>query len=281
MTDATFDPHNPDGGEPFPFQLGAQPSPDDPRNLMLANYLTPELTPAPASVDWTAKASKWRTLGNDKMGNCEVVTCANLVQTWTSANNAEVLLAEGDVVKAYTAITGYNPRTGRPDPGISSLAMLNYWRKNGLGPTGGKRKALAFVRLDHRDLNEVKTAVNLFGGLLTAFQLPRSASAQFSRRQVWTPQPMAAGGQRGSWGGHAVALPAYDGDGLTCITWGRRQHMTWGFWGAYAAEAWAVVSADWVGSVEAGTVPESATRVNPLGFDMEKLRDDLANINRI
>jgi hypothetical protein len=275
MSDTKFDPHNPDGEPPFPGKLGALPSPQDPRTLMLASYLPAQLTPAPPSVDWTGKASAWRTLGNDRMGDCEVVTCANLVQLWTSNAGREALLAEADVVKAYTALTGYNPRTGANDNGVSSLAMLNYWRRTGLGPAKGKRKILAFVKLDHRDHLEVRTAINIFGGLLTAFQLPRSARTQFTRGQEWSPATMAAGGARGSWGGHAVALPAYDADGFTCVTWGREQRMTLEFWDAYASEAWAVISTDQVAAAE------STGGVNPLGFNLDQLRADLAQITNV
>lgn len=249
------------------FRLGHLPSQDDDRTLNFARYTTAELAPPPKAVDWTGKASRWRTLGNDRMGNCEVVTTANLVQLWTSMLDAEVLIPEADVVRAYSAITGYNPQTGRPDPGIRTLDMLNYWRKRGVGGRG----MLAFVRLDHTNREQVRTAAALFGGVFTAFQLPLTAQDQFDRRQVWRSSTTTRRGRRGSWGGHAVALAGYDATGATCITWGRPQRMTWGFVDAYLSEAWAVISPDQVG----------AAGRTPLGFDMDKLRADLSAITSV
>jgi len=52
-------------------------------------------------------------------------------------------------------------------------------------------------------------------------------------------------GEPGSWGGHAVFVPAYDARGLICITWGALKRMTWEFWAAYCDEAYALLSPDW------------------------------------
>ncbi len=249
----------------FAPKLGWQPGPEDPRTLRLSAYTTPELAPAPSTVDWMSKVKKWPMLGNDRMGNCVLVSCAHLVQGWTGhAAGTEILIPERDVVTAYSKITGFNPRTGANDRGTRSLDAMNYWRKNGIG---GRRIA-AFVKLDHRDRNELCTALHLFGGVFIAADLPTAADGQMRARKVWTPTRGSAG-RRGSWGGHAMHMGGYDADGIVVSTWGRVQRATWSWWDTYGAEAWGVVSTDWL-ATEGG--------VSPLGFDLAAMQADLRRV---
>ena len=82
-----------------------------------------------------------------------------------------------------------------------------------------------------------------------------------------TKDPKAA---VGSWGGHAVPVVAYDTEGLTCVTWGALKKMTWSFWLAYAEEAYAVVSEDFI----------SANGLDPTGLDLSTLLADLTAVSK-
>jgi hypothetical protein len=245
--------------------LGWQPGPADPRTLRLAAYTTPELPEPPPAVNWTKQVRTWPLYRNNMIGDCVPVSCAHLVQGWTrNASGAEHVIGEDDVVRAYSAISGYDPATGANDHGCRSLDALNYWRNTGIGG----RSIAAYMRLDHLDLAEVRTAIHLFGGVFLAAQLPRAADAQFDARQTWTVQRGPAG-RRGSWGGHAMRCGAYGTKGVTVSTWGRTQTATWGWWNAYAAEAYAVVSTDWL---------DAAGGRNPLGIDLDAMVADLRRI---
>src|SRR5207245_1805953 len=74
---------------------------------------------------------------------------------------------------------GYDPNDPNSDAGGVELDVLNAWRKDGIGG----RQVVAFVKLDSKDVHQVRTAINLFGGIYTGFALPRSAQNQ----DVWTP----------------------------------------------------------------------------------------------
>ena len=50
----------------------------------------------------------------------------------------------------------------------------------------------------------------------------------------------------GSWGGHAVDVVGYDDAGLTVVTWGALQRLTWAFWDRYCDEGWCIVSTDFL-----------------------------------
>ena len=73
-----------------------------------------------------------------------------------------------------------------------------------------------------------------------------------------------------TWGGHAVSIVAYDAEGLTAITWGQPQRLTWEFWDAYTDEAYAVLSHDWI--EESG--------LNPDGFNFAQLTKDLSHVTQ-
>lgn len=241
------------------FALGRLPTKEDPRTLRLSAYLADE--PAPPSANWLGKGVNWPLYRNDRVGCCTCVAAGHLVRTWTDAAGEPVEIAERDVIAAYSAVSGYDPRTGRNDNGAYLLDVLNHWRRTGVGG----RTIAAYAKVNVRDLNEVKLAIARFGGLDIGIDLPRSAQSQLG--SSWR-ETRGAAGERGSWGGHAVQVAAYGGSGLTCTTWGREQRMTWGFWRAYVSEAYAVVSTDFL---------DTAGR-SPTGFDLAGLLDDLRRV---
>jgi hypothetical protein len=51
------------------------------------------------------------------------------------------------------------------------------------------------------------------------------------------------GGAVNSWGGHYIFVPGYTPLGPVCITWGRKQQMTWKFFDKYCDEAYAIIDA--------------------------------------
>ena len=61
---------------------------------------------------------------------------------------------------------------------------------------------------------------------------------------------------------------AYDARGVTVVTWGALQVMTWGFWEAYCDEAYAIVSNDYI----------TGKKTTSQGFSLQQLRADLADL---
>ncbi len=95
--------------------LGKQRARHDPRTLQLADYLdTTALPPAPKSCDWGAKIPEdgWGMMLNDEIGDCTCAAAAHLIQDWTSNDGTLVTLKDADVLKAYEAVSGYDPKTG-------------------------------------------------------------------------------------------------------------------------------------------------------------------------
>ena len=99
------------------------------------------------------------------------------------------------------------------------------------------------------------------------------AKPQTENHQPWSvpPQGPIGDGAPRSWGGQAVSVMAYDARGVTVITWGAPQFMTWGFWNTYCDEAYAIISPDFL-EKKAGQL------ATPDGFNLQQLQADLADL---
>jgi hypothetical protein len=113
-------------------------------------------------------------------------------------------------------------------------------------------------------------SVYIFQGCYIGVQLPISAKAQVQNNQPWSVPPggTTGDGAKGSWGGHAIPVVAYDSRGVTCVTWGALQSMTWSFWEAYCEEAYAILSSDYL----------TKKKQTPQGFNLQQLQADLQDL---
>ena len=242
----------------------------DPRTLLMAKYATAQLASPPDAYDWTKKVNtSWGMMGNDKIGDCTCAAAGHLIMEWTANAGKMVTPSLQAIIKAYSAITGYDPKTGNHDNGAAELDVLNYWRNTGIAA----HKIAAFVSLEPSNHTHIMDGTWIFGGCYIGLALPKSAQAQTSNKQIWSVPPGGTGGDGapGSWGGHAVPVVAYDSRSLTVVTWGALQTMTWGFWAAYCDEAYAILSPDFL--KQKGGQP-----VTPDGFNLAQLQADLADL---
>jgi hypothetical protein len=245
-------------------RLGKKPVRHDPRTLCVAKYVK-SLPPPPPSVDWSKPVSfPCGFFLNDQLGDCTCAGPAHAVQVVTAnASPPEVTVADADVLAMYEGSCGYVPGNPATDQGGDELTVLGYWRKHGIGTSGHKIDAFAAVNV--LNSQEVMQGLDLFGFLYIGILLPVSAQAQVGG--VWDVDPTSAGSP-GSWGGHCVIIVQADPNGLTCITWGALQRMTWAFWNRYVDEAYVVLTPEWI----------SADSRAPSGFDLATLQSDLAAI---
>jgi hypothetical protein len=253
--------------DPRKLKLGKGVARHDPRTLLLASYVTPALPAPPATFDLTAKVKAWGMMDNDQIGDCTCAAAGHLIMEWT-ANSGKKMVTPTDqqIVAAYSAITGYNPVSGANDNGANELDVLNYWRQTGIAG----HKVGAYVALEPANHSHIMDSVYIFEGCYIGVQLPISAQAQTQNHQPWSVPPGGAtgDGKPGSWGGHAIPVVAYDTRGVTVVTWGALQVMTWSFWDAYCDEGYAIISSDYLNGNEQA----------PQGFSMQQLQADLADL---
>ncbi len=240
-------------------RTGKLPARRDARTLRLGTYL-PALLPIPPACDWTmGVAEGWPLYRNDRIGDCTVAAAAHLVHAWTAAAGVETVVPERAVLEVYGTVSGYDPARAGSDVGAYELDVLKHWRKHGLdGHTIG-----AFVAIESEE--HVRAAIALFGGCYAGLQLPEAARG----REVWDVLPTWARSDAapGSWGPHAITILAYGERGLLCVSWGMLRWMTWGFFAAYADEAYAILSNDFVAGARGAN-----------GIDLAQLQADLATI---
>jgi hypothetical protein len=253
--------------DPRKLKLGKSPARHDPRTLLLASYTTHELPVPPAKFDLTGKVKSWGMMENDQIGDCTCAAAGHLLMEWT-ANAGKKMFTPTDkqIVAAYSAITGYNPKTGANDNGAVEIDVLNFWRQSGIAG----HKIGAYVALEPSNHHHVMDSVYIFEGCYIGVQLPISAQAQVQNHQPWSVPPggPTGDGKPGSWGGHAVPVVAFDSRGVTVVTWGALQMMTWSFWETYCEEAYAILSNDYV----------IGKKTTPQGFKLQDLQADLADL---
>lgn len=228
----------------------------------MANYLPAKLPAVPAAVDWTRKVTfPSGQMLNDQLGDCTVAALGHAIQVWTANASTEMTVPDSAILAAYEGACGYVNGEAITDQGGIEIDVLNYARKTGVGG----HKIDAFVTLQPENREHIKLAIDLFGGAYIGLALPESAQGQ-SEWKLDLGAGRAA--TRGSWGGHAVFVPAYDAHGLTCITWGEPKRMTWSFWDGYCDESYAMLSKLWA--------PAGASA--PVGFNYAALMADLAAV---
>lgn len=240
-------------------KLGRRAIKWDTRTLYLMRYLMPNLPAAPAERDWTQGRTDWGMMMNSEIGDCTIAACGHAVQTWSlNSVGLELPVPDSSILSAYEQWCGYSPANPSTDQGGIELDVLTQWKNSSLNG----HALLGFTSLFVTNLETVRQAINIFGGVYIGISLPLSAQNQ----AVWdvTRNP---GWQPGSWGGHAVWVPAYDQNGFTCITWGGLQRMTNAFWSQYVDESYALLGVPWMSSHGA-----------PSGLDLEQLQADLAAI---
>lgn len=232
--------------------LGRLPSKPDSRTLRLAKYLMPSLPPPPAFCRWDQGIDDWGVMGNDRYGNCVIVTSAHAILGWRANELDDTKRLSDDQVidlsRRMGALRGYN-----------ILERLNYWRKTGMW--GDKIKA--FASADPTDPTLIRQTIHLFGMADIGLNMPTAWQDQ----EIWD----TGTGPRfrdGSWGGHSVPLIGYDDRHVYCVTWGQIQAITWPAFHRYCDEAYAVLDPQWT----------ALDGIAPSGFDAATLEADLTAV---
>ena len=221
------------------FKLGKAPAKKDSRNLKFATLLRATAPTLPSSYDFDTTHSGIPTpmFGNDVHGDCVIAGRAHQTLRFEDIEQGSVLMiTEKEVLKEYFK------ETGGPDNGLVVLDSLNEWRHKGWKVGKHNYRIQAFAEVDFRKNDEVCQAVFADVGVGLGIQLPNSAKAQIQTGQPWdvTTGPDSA---PGSWGGHYVYVSGYTPSGPVCVTWGRKQQMTWAWLDKYCDEAYAIFDA--------------------------------------
>ncbi len=244
-------------------KLGRVQSRYDPRTIQLDTYVAG--LPTPPARELLETTAAWPMLANDQFNCCTSAAAGHMVHHWKAANQSELFLTDQDIIRAHAELTN-----DRLMECVSMLAALKYWRNTGIGD----HRINSFVAARPQLPEPVKSIIHLFGSAYVGLDLPQFACA--GDPQTWPTIPWcvpqdqpAAAVQPQSANGHCVTAIGYGPDGIYVVSWGLLKLMSWGFYQAYNAETYAVLSPDWVDENERC----------PTGFHFSKLRDDLRALN--
>jgi len=190
-------------------KLGKKPAKKDPRDLLLADYLTPTPSPVPPSCDWYGGRTQFGFMLSNSLSNCTCAAVGHGLQVATlNTPDGEITPVDDAILGLYEKACGYVPGDPSTDNGGDINTVLNSVRTTGLGkkePGGHVRHHMvlyAYASINKNNINAVKQAIALFGVVDLGIELPISAQAQVGG--VWdvTTGPDA---QAGSWGGHCLS----------------------------------------------------------------------------
>jgi len=239
----------------LPYKYGRRPPKNAPA-LRFRSFLSSTAPAYPTQEDYLAKLSGWQMLGNDVAGDCNAVTWANMRRLVTATLTTEYYPSQAQVWQFYqTQNPGFDPDgssgTDGPgsqdDQGMDIQTGLEYLHADG-GPDGAR--AVAFAKVDHTSLEEVKAALAIFGGLWLGVQVLAANQDEFSQGQPWTD---VAGSPVD--GGHAILGGGYDTTaGIKFITWAQETEFASSFWNGVVQgtplvqEAWVVIWPEHLGT---------------------------------
>lgn len=228
-------------------------------NVVLRRLKTESLV-VPAQSDWWTDAMKTMAL-NDNLGCC---TMADQVHSVTElqffGQGKTIVVPDSETLKGYSAVSGYDPRTGKNDNGATLQDAFGYARKTGFLVGGVAYKTEAFAQLDAIDSRGtvdwdlIKVCLDAFGGVSIGMVFPDFAMDDFNSGKVWDYTSRKRYREEG---GHDVRLVGFGGTGagayIDCATWAAKQRMTIPFAEKFIEEYWVHGEKDWQRAD--GTVP--------------------------
>ena len=181
-------------------------------------------------------AGAWGMDGNDSWGDC---VFAGLNHVFMLANAITGLSLpvgtdgdNGTVAQAYEAFDHCTAPGCQNDVGADEQTVLadagtsGYW--------GNFIDKFAAVKVSN--LNDVRSAINLFGCVYIGINVQAAQQTQFENGQPWewiAGDPVI--------GGHCVLLANYTADGPNPVTWGEEIDATWAWLSSAMSECWVVV----------------------------------------
>jgi hypothetical protein len=219
-------------------RFGKRRAKRDARNLKFAAILgAPVALPAEYDFDVGHQGIPTPMFGNDSYGDCVIAGRAHQTLRFEKAEQKKLIhITNQEVLREYF------DETGGVDSGLVVLDSLKLWRKRGWLAAKRRYKVKAFAQIDPRSQTEVKRAAFMDIGVGLGFSLPNAALPQFHAGKPWE----VVGGQDGKpnpRNGHYVYVPGYTKHGPVCVSWGRKQQMSWPFLAKYCDEAYAIIDA--------------------------------------
>ena len=224
------------------YAFGKAPAKHDDRTLKLKDILREAdvllaKDPLPDEYDFDDKHTEIPrsppAYQNPPLNNCVIAGRAHqTVRFELIDQNRLINITDGEVELEFDKQTG-----GDRNKDIETLDSLKLWRTLGWEAAGQHFKIKAFAKLDPDNHEQILKMIYINLGVALGFFLPDSARIEFDAGKSWEATRDRARGDRG----HYVYVPGYTKQGPVCITWGRKQQMSWAFVEKYCDEAYVII----------------------------------------
>lgn len=246
-----------------PVKLGRIKPKSRPMTLALGFYLPAAPIPLPASISYSEKALSaiLRMYVNDQLGCCVISSLLHRLGIYSfndSDSGGGVLAADDEIRSMYSAW-----KAGPGDSGCVISDVLDNAKNIGALAGGKRYKIDGYVSVDWRNVDQVKTALYIFGSLCLGVDLPNA----------WLQAPNG-----GTWdvtnsqivGGHDICAVGYNDKGVQICTWGGMRTITWAAFTSnrWITELYVELSPKWYGD----------DKVSASGIDIATLQADLTKI---
>jgi uncharacterized protein YjdB len=194
----------------------------------------------PEAIDYLSNLQDWQMLGNDEYGDCNAVCVANDYRKVTATLTKEYYWSKNEVLQFYKT---QNPDFPNEDNGMYMQVGLEYLNKYG-SPNGVK--VVAFAQVDFNNVEEVKAAIAIFGGIHVGVAVQSANQNDFINNDPWEYRS-----DDYTIGGHAVEVGGYLGkpkNDIRFITWAKETGFTDNFWNNLVEEAWVVIWPEHLGT---------------------------------
>jgi hypothetical protein len=251
--------------------LGKAPARPEGVKLHLRDYIKPYRLPAPPeNFGHESLVPDWGMLANDKVGDCAIAGPFHALQLWCAEGKKPIEVNDDCVLKAYSAVTGYDPdaynpwsRTNPTDNGSNVLDVAEYWRTTGFTDAAGRvHKIDTYLALEPKNVEQLFQALYLFDGVGIGIDCPAEYMDAFDKGQAWDSlkDPHVEGG-------HFILGLGRRGGMINTVTWGRTQLFTAAGYEQFSDEAFVYFDSE-----------KLINGKNIDGFDAEQLIADLAGI---
>ena len=238
-------------------KFGKKPARQDPRTIPLGAILNPTALPLlPDDYDFDDAHPDVPNpmYKNDEHPCCVIAGRAHHTLRFELTEQGGLPTITDDEV-----IDEWRRQSKGAEEGLYLMDSLKLWRDQGWKAGGKKYSIKAFAKVDPADVERMKTAIYLLGGVGLGLVLPFAVTRDSSDAAPWSVPEDPSLAEKDPHGGHYLLLTGYDASGPVGVTWGRKQSMTWDFVRRYADEAFAMVD-----SVDTWLVPNSPINVKAL-----------------
>ena len=157
---------------------------------------------------------------NDQLGCCVIAAGGHFVGIETSNADDQFIYSDDQILKDYSAISGYVQGDPSTDNGCDEQTAFQYWQTTGFADG---TKLDKYLGLNAENQTQIMQAMDLFENLFFGVELPDAWISPFPNASgfVWdvgTPDPN---------NGHAFLGVGYNAQGVQIDTWGLIGTLTW------------------------------------------------------